>query len=126
MIIKTGVLMTQISGRIEPSFADAIAIILASPELPEDKRRHWTTSLRQIAKAMDRPLEVIPARYSAIRSELTQLHQARVGLTAKTLRNHKSNAKSALNWLAREKSLPRGAPFTAAWEGPRGNVGDAA
>jgi hypothetical protein len=74
---------------------------------------------------MDRPLEVIPARYSAVRRDLDQLHQARVGLTAKTLRNHKSNAKSALNWLTREKALPRGAPFTAAWEGQRGNIGDA-
>ncbi len=125
IIIKIGVLMTQISRLIEPSFADAIAIIHASPELPEGKRRHWTTSLRQIAKAMDRPLEAIPARYSAVRRDLDQLHQARVGLTAKTLRNHKSNAKSALNWLTREKGLPRGAPFTPAWEGLRGSIGDA-
>ena len=80
IIIKIGVLMTQISRLIEPSFADAIALILTSPELPEDKRQHWTTSLRQIAKAMDRPLGVIPARYSAVRRDLDQLHQARVGL----------------------------------------------
>jgi hypothetical protein len=34
---------------VEKSFADAIAIIAASDELSEEKRRHWATSLRQIA-----------------------------------------------------------------------------
>jgi hypothetical protein len=97
---------------IEPSLADAIAIIAMSAELPEQTRRHWATSLRQIAKAFDKPLELIPARYSAIRGDLLRLHQVPVGLTAKTLRNHKSNAKSALLWLAREKDVPEhGAPL---------------
>src|SRR6266568_3350219 len=110
---------------IEPSFADAIAIIATAGELPEQTRRHWTTSLRQIAKALDKPLEVIPARYSAVRADLAQLHQAPAGLTAKTLQNHKSNAKSALLWLAREKGIPKhGAPLTPAWEELRGKISD--
>ena len=114
--------MTQTPTLIEPSFTEAIAIIDASPELPEQKRRHWTTSMRQFAKALDRPLEVIPARYSAVRPYLAQLHHAPVGLTAKTLQNHKSNTKSALLWLAREKGISKhGAPLTAEWEEPRGN-----
>jgi hypothetical protein len=46
--------MTPTPFLIEPSFVDAIAVIAASPELPEQTRRHWTTSLRQIAKALDR------------------------------------------------------------------------
>ena len=29
---------------IEQSFADAIAMIAAAEELPEEKRRHWATS----------------------------------------------------------------------------------
>ena len=98
--------MTQTPVLIEPSFADAIPMIATAPELSEQTRRHWTTSLRQIAKALDRPPELIPARYSAIRADLALLHQAPLGLTAKTLQNHKSNAKSALLWLAREKGIP--------------------
>jgi integrase len=110
---------------IEPSFADAIAIIAASPELSQQTRRHWTTSLRQIAKALDRPPEVIPARYTAVRADLERLHQAPAGLTAKTLRNHKSNVKSALLWLAREKGIPRhGAPLTPPWEELRAKLSD--
>jgi hypothetical protein len=102
---------------IEKSFADAIAMIAAAEELPEEKRRHWATSLRQVAKALDRPLEVIPARYSAVRADLINLHEVRVGLTAKTLQNHKSNAKSALLYLAREKGVPEhGAPLMEEWE----------
>ena len=117
--------MTQTPVLIETSFADAIAIIAAADELPEQTRRHWTTSLRQIAKALDKPLEVIPARYSAVRADLAQLHHAPAGLTAKTLQNHKSNVKSALLWLAREKGIPEhGAPLTPAWEELRAEISD--
>src|SRR5262245_44459997 len=117
--------MSQTPLLIETSFADAIAIIAASDELPEQIRRHWTTSLRQIAKALDKPLEVIPARLTAIRADLAQLHHAPTGLTLKTLRNHKSNVKSALLWLAREKGIPEhGAPLTPAWEGLRAEIKD--
>src|ERR1700720_4529885 len=109
--------MTENVVLIETSFADAIAIIAAAPELPEQTRRHWSSSLRQIAKALDKPLEVIPARYSAVRADLVHLHHVPAGLTPKTLQNHKSNAKSALLWLAREKGIPEhGAPLTPAWE----------
>ena len=48
------------AGLIDPSFQDAIAMIVASEELPEQLKVHWTTSMRQFAKATDRPLEVIP------------------------------------------------------------------
>jgi hypothetical protein len=109
--------MTEKAGLIETSFADAVVIIAAAKELPEQTRRHWITSLRQIAKALDKPLEVIPARYSAVRADLINLHEVPVGLTAKTLRNHKSNVKSALLWLAREKGIPEhGAALTEKWE----------
>jgi hypothetical protein len=117
--------MTQNSLQIETSFAEAIAVVMRADELPEQTRRHWTTSLRQIAKALDKPLEVIPARYSAVRTDLRQLHHAPAGLTAKTLQNHKSNAKSALLWLAREKGIPEhGAPLTPVWEQLRAKIGD--
>jgi hypothetical protein len=100
-------------------------MIATSSELPEEKRRHWTTSLRQIAKALDKPLEVIPARYSAVRGDLAALHHVPAGLTIKTLRNHKSNVKAALLWLEQEKGIPRyGAPLTAAWEKLRAQVDD--
>ena len=115
--------MTQTPVLIETSFADGIALILASKELPEQTRRHWATSLRQIAKALDRPIELIPARYSAVRADLLNLHQVPVGLTAKTLANHKSNVKRALLWLAREKGIPEhGAPLAAGWEDLRGRI----
>jgi integrase len=107
----------------ETSFADAIAMIAATDELAEQTRRHWMTSLRQIAKALDKPLWLIPARYSAVRANLLGLHQVPAGLTPKTLRNHKSNVKSALLWLAREKGIPKhGAPLTPAWDALRAGI----
>src|SRR2546430_31441 len=117
--------MTQPAPLIEPSFVDAIAIIVAADKLPKQTRRHWTTSLRQIAKALDKPLDVIPARLSAVRADLARLHHAPTGLTLKTLRNHKSNVRSALLWLAREKGLPaHGAPLTPVWVELRAHVQD--
>jgi hypothetical protein len=111
---------------IEFSFADAIKAIAASDELPEQKRRHWITSLKQIGKALDKPLGVIPARYSAVRADLINLHEVPAGLTAKTLQNHKSNVKSALLWLAREKGVPQfGAPLTTDWEKLMGSISKA-
>jgi hypothetical protein len=110
---------------IESSFLDAIAIIAAAGELPKQTQRHWTTSLRQIAKALDKPLEVIPARLSAVRADLARLHHLPTGFALKTLRNHKSNVKSALRWLAREKRIPKhGAPLTPAWEALRAQIKD--
>jgi hypothetical protein len=118
--------MSEKAGLIETSFADAIAMIATSTESPEQTRRHWMTSLRQIAKAWDKPLEAIPARYSAVRADLINLHAVPTGLTAKTLANHKSNVKRALLWLAREKGVPEhGAPLTKAWEELKSKIKDA-
>src|SRR5262252_772789 len=117
--------MSQTPVLIEPSFVDAIAIIAASDELPKQTQRHWTTSLRQIAKALDKPLEMIPARFGTVRADLARLHHLPTGLTLKTLRNHKSNVKSALLWLAKEKRIPKhGAPLTPAWEALRSQIED--
>jgi hypothetical protein len=117
--------MSQTPVLLEPSFADAIAIIAASDELPKQTQRHWTTSLRQVAKALDKPLQTIPARLRAVRADLARLHHAPAGLTLKTLRNHKSNVKSALRWLARERGVPEhGAPLMAAWEELRAQISD--
>lgn len=119
------ILMTAISALIETSFADAIEIIAKAYELPEQTRRHWTTSLQQIAKALDKPLEVIPARYSAVRADLINRHQVPAGLTLKTLQNHKSNTKRALLWLAREKGIPEhGAPLRPDWGALRRQIRD--
>jgi integrase len=117
--------MTEKAVLIEKSFADAIAMIAAADELPELVRRHWPTSLRKIAQALDKSLEVIPARYSAVRADLLQLHRVPAGLTAKTLANHKSNVKRALIYLAREKGIPQyGAPLTPPWQKLVGGIGD--
>src|SRR5215472_1868403 len=117
--------MSQTPVLLETSFADAIMIIAASDELPKQTRRHWVTSLRQIAKALDKPPEVIPARLSAVRADLARLHHAPAGLTPKTLQNHKSNVRSALRWLAREKGIPQhGAPLMAAWADLQAQISD--
>ena len=45
-----------------------------------------------------------------------QLHHARVGVTAKTLANHKSNVRAALRWLGKEHGVPqRGVRLSPEW-----------
>ena len=47
---------------------------------------------------------------------VAQLHHARVGVTAKTLANHKSNVRAALRWFGKEHDVPRrGMPLLASW-----------
>ena len=104
-------------------FVDLIDEIEQATNLSEERRRHWVCSLRQIAKSLDRPAEVIPARWSAIRIAVGQLHHARVGVTAKTLANHKSNVKEALRWFTKKHELPQhGVRLTRDWARFRGGL----
>jgi integrase len=111
--------------KLEPSFADAITAIAAAPDLSEETRRHWRSSLTGIARAFDQPPDLIPARYSAIRARMAALHHAQLDWVPKTLANHKSNAKAALIWFAREKDvLPHGVALSPAWDRLREQLSD--
>src|SRR5450631_1021063 len=66
--------MTEKIVTLEPTFADAMTAIANAADLTEENRRHWRSSLAGIAKAFDQPLELIPARYSAIRARMATLH----------------------------------------------------
>lgn len=102
---------------IEPSFAEALAAIERANELSLEKGRHWACSLRVIAKALGRPPALVPARWTAVRYPIGRLHHAPLGVTAKTLANHKANVRTALAWLAQEEEIPsRGAPLSPEWE----------
>ena len=110
---------------LEPSFADAAKAIEEAGNLPARTRSQWLCSLRQIAKAMDKPLDIIPARWTAARFPIGRLHHARVGMNAKTLANHKSNARAALLWFGNEKRVPsRGMPLTPDWQLLRQQLSD--
>jgi integrase len=113
------------NGLLEPSFADAIAAIEQSSEVSPSRRTHWVCSLRQIAKALGRPLESIAGRWSAVALKINQLHHVASGVEWKTLANHKSNAKAALYWYRKDNELPlKGAPLTDHWRQLRKSVVD--
>jgi hypothetical protein len=58
--------MTEMTNLLEPSFLDLIAGIEQAAELSEQTRRHWGCSARQIARWLDRPAAVIPARLNGV------------------------------------------------------------
>src|SRR5262245_50256861 len=92
---------------LEPSFVDLIAAIEQAAELSMQIRRHWCCSARQIARWLDRPAAVIPARGNGVDTPLRRLHYAGLGVTAKTLANHKSNIRAALRWFNKQPGMPR-------------------
>src|SRR6266478_2806662 len=108
--------MTEPIALLEPTFSAAMTAIEDAADLSAGIKRHWVCSLRQIAKWLDRPVEVTPARWTAIRLPVGQLHHARVGVTAKTVANHKSNVAAALRWFGKEHNVPsRGVALSAEW-----------
>jgi hypothetical protein len=102
--------------QIEPTFADAIATISSTSQIPIQTRRQYCSALRGIARCFDQPIETIPARYSAVKARMAALHHVPVDWTAKTLANTKSNAKAALLWFRKERALPSyGVRLSPAW-----------
>jgi len=110
---------------LEPSFVEAITAIEQSSDLTKSMKRHWVCSLRQIGGWLDRPFELVPARWTSIRLPVSQLHHARLGVTAKTVANHKSNVAAALRWFGKEHQVsPRGVALTVRWAGLRDGIDD--
>jgi integrase len=100
----------------EPSLADAMAAIAADAGLSAQTRLHWLTSLRRIAEGIGRPPESLPARITALRHPISRLSAARMGISAKTLANHKSNARAALQHFLKVADVPRrGATLSRGW-----------
>ena len=86
----------------EPSFDDVIATIEKAEDLSVPQKRHWSTSLRQMGRYLDRPLSLIPTRIAAIGPAVKELHPARLGVNPKTFANHRANARAALLWFNRQ------------------------
>jgi hypothetical protein len=110
---------------IEPCFADALQAIVQATDLSPETRSQWASALRQIAKAQNKPLETLPARWTAARFNVGRLHHAMVGSNPKTLANQKSNVKAALLWFGKETGVPsRGAPLARDWQTLRNGLAD--
>jgi integrase len=101
---------------IEPSLANLLTSIEAATDLTVQQRRHRACSLRVVAKALGKPPELLPARWTGLRQPISRLHHVQLGMTTKTLANHKANVRTALSWFANEKNVPsRGAPLSPDW-----------
>jgi integrase len=110
---------------LEPSFAEVAQAVRNAIDLPVRTKSHWLCSLRQIAKLIDKPMQSVPARWTAVRPSIGRLHPARVGCNPKTLANHKSNVRAVLLWFANDKNLPQiGPALLPAWASLRSRLPD--
>jgi integrase len=110
---------------LEPSFAEVAKAIERAVDIPAPTGTQWLCSLRQISKALDKPMEVVQARWTAARFPIDRLHHAVLGMNAKTLANHKANVRAALRWFAKEEKLPsRGMPLAGEWQDLRQRLTD--
>ena len=96
--------MTKAVGTLvgDPSFADAMEAIEKAEDLPPSQKRHWLTSLRQMAIYLDRPRSLIPTRIAAIGEAIKKLHPAQLGVGMKTFINHRANTRAALLWFNKQ------------------------
>jgi integrase len=102
----------------EPSLADVIAHIQQLQTMSLEKRSHWACSMRFVARALHRPPSLVPARWTAVRPRLEEMHPLQLGVTAKTFANHRANVRAALNLFYAEKDVPRrGTPLSEACSG---------
>ena len=100
----------------EPSLADAIVHIERWEALRLEQRSHWTCSMRFVARALDRPPSLIPARWMAVRPRLEELHPSQLGVTPKTFASYRANVRAALNLFCAEKNVSRrGTPLSGPW-----------
>jgi integrase len=101
----------------EPSLADAIRMIETDESLSSSTRTHWLCSIRRIGEWIGRPLQLLPARLTALRNPVGRLNAARLGVSAKTLANHKSNLRAALGHLSKHGvTVARGALLSPSWK----------
>ncbi len=115
MSAKDAFLMSETT-LLEPSIADMLKAIETATDLSASQRAHWSCSARQTCVYLNRPPEMVPARWPGIKNAVLDLHPARVGANTKTLANHKANCRAALSWFAQEKNLPKtGAPLMPVW-----------
>ena len=111
--------MNEISQKfdlMEPSLGDALVLIKTDPALTASQKTQWSCSIRKIASWIDRPLDTLPARLTALRQAVERLNAARLGVSQKTLSNHKSNLKASLNYLSDQGlTLSRGVDLSSDW-----------
>ena len=111
--------MNEISQKfdlMELSLAEALSSIENDSSLTTSRKTQWACSIRRVAEWLDRPLETLPARLTALRQPVARLNAARLGVTPKTLSNHKSNLKAALNHLSDQGlTLARGVELESEW-----------
>jgi integrase len=116
MSMPLSIIPTSPEPLLEPSFANAIRAIESSTDVTALQKTHWSCSLRQIARLMERPTECLAARWTAVRIPIAALHHAMAGRREKTLQNHKANVRRALVWFAGERDVaPRGVRLSPEW-----------
>jgi integrase len=105
--------------RVRPeiaTLADLDEAIADDLTLTEEQRISWRGYLRRIGGWLERPLHALPASLPGLRYGFQRLQPAALGVTEKTIQNHRSELKRILVQAGVLDSRPQGTPLSAAWQ----------
>jgi integrase len=107
------------------NLAEVLALIDSDDALPRHKRQDVCSALRSFGKAVDRPLDQIPAHPDYVRQQLDRLSPAVAGVSPPAWRNTVSRIRFALGHAGVAKIPGRyQEPLTPAWASLFGDLED--
>ena len=83
----------------EPTLADVLDCLERDDKLSPTRRRDQCSALRRLAQLLNRDPAMLPARISALRHGINNIHPVHAGVSVKTLQNIKSNVLGAFRHL---------------------------
>ena len=83
----------------EPTLADVLARLQQDEDLRPTRRRDLCSAVRRLAKLLHREPVMLPARVSALRHGINDIHPVHAGVSEKTLQNIKSSVLAAFRHL---------------------------
>ena len=98
------------------TLADVLAMIETDPAIEPAQRQSWVASMRRIGRWLGRELDQLPASASGLRYGIARLDPHALGISTKTLSNHKSVLKQILSHAGELPLARRGAPLGAGWQ----------
>src|SRR5215471_1818085 len=106
--------MTDPHASRSPSLADVLDVVKRT-DLDEKRRAELASAIRTVGRALNRPLDQIPADAKSLRRRLSVLAPAAVRLSPGRWANVRSHLRAALALARLNKAVRTREPMSAKW-----------